>query len=463
MVGKQIVSATAAFGSSGAAVVAQEKRWIFWGHEVALGDQVKWVNSSATSDGHCNWQTDEIDVDSSTNSSSATAKITFAQSSDGIGPLQLCYRFSNGDHPFKLYPTITVSVYELHGVFSAEEGSTVLSVVGYPKVLTLSGFGTAELDEARWLQQGGANCTFGSAIAGLSSGGDDGENTAILSSSMEAVFEFTDDVFNDGTSSTIVTLCYKFGFEKFQHYPAMSMGIHHLTGWTSEVGEASEAVVGVPEDLTFTGYGISENEVSSDRARWILSGMNCSENTAGISEARDGRVDVSSGQATFTFSASTSGETPRLCYWFQNEPAIMYSSHTINIAYLSALSASSFGDDDVAVVGNPKIWGFVGGHIEDGDYVRWIYNESSDCSDTSSVAEMFEDGEVTSGETECTFATSLSGRWITPCYRYAIIYYAPTPIILILAVSTSLVNNIQGFRSILSGVTELRGFKDGRR
>ncbi|CAN0540052.1 unnamed protein product, partial [Ectocarpus sp. 12 AP-2014] len=196
--------------------------------------------------------------------------------------------------------------------------------------------------------------------------------------------------------------------------------IHYVNGITSAVGSSSLAVVDVPEILSFSGYGISENASSEDRSRWILSGTDCSDNWALISDevATDGRVEVSSGEATFTFMASMSGETPSLCYWFQDEPGVLFSSVVINVAHLSTLSAPSFGDADVAVVGYPKSWGFSGGHIENNDFVRFIYNESSDCSESNSLPEMEEDGKIISGETTCTFAESVSGRWITPCYRH---------------------------------------------
>lgn len=423
VVGKQLSSTTAAFGSSSVAVVAQKKRWTFFGHGVALDDQVKWVNSSATSDDNCNeWNAEEVDIDA-LDGNSSTTNITFAKGSELTGPLQLCYRFSNGSHPYKLYPAITVDVYELYGVPAAEQGSTSLSVVGYAKVLTLSGFGTAEFDQVRWLLEGSTNCSSAQYVVPLASGGDGGNNEAFVSSSFQSSFEFTEDVFTQvgaGNASASATLCYKFGSEDYQHYATMSIGIHYVTGWTSTVGGSSVAVAGVSEDFNFNGYGISENNIARDRARWILSGTNCSRNAAPISEAGaiDGRVDVLGGQATFTFMSTSSGESPSLCYWFQDEPGVLFSALTINVAHLSAVSAPAFGDIDVAVVGYPKSWGFDGGHIFDGDYVRWIYNDSSDCSDANSMLpEMEEDGEVVSGETTCTFGESVSGRWITPCYR----------------------------------------------
>lgn len=422
MVGKQILSASSTHGSSSTAVTAQEKRWIFYGYEVALGDQVKWVNSSADSDDHCNWQAEEIDIDSSDGTSSTAVNITFDKSSETTGPLKLCYRFSSGNNPYKLYPAIIVNVYELYSV-AAEEGSASLSVVGYPKVLKLSGFGMAEMDEGKWLLQGSTNCASADFVASLAPDLHGENATAKVSASLDISFEFTKDVFLAGgveNMSVNATLCYKFGSENFQSYTIVSTGIHHLTGWTSNSGSTSVAVVGVPEGLTFTGYGLSDSATTGDRARWILSGTNCSENIAIVTDAVNGRVDVSYGQASFMFTASVSGKSPRLCYWFQGEPAMLYTSLTIDVAYVSALLAPDFGDADVAVVGYSKTWGFAGGHIESGDYVHWIYNESSECSDSSSVVEMVEDGEISSGETTATFATSASGRWITPCYRYGL-------------------------------------------
>lgn len=422
MVGKQLLSASSTRGSSSTAVAAQEKRWMFYGYEVSLGDQVKWVNSSATSNDHCNWQAEEVEVDASNGTSSTAANITFAESSEVTGPLQLCYRFSSGDNPFKLYPAITVNVYELYSV-AAEEGSASLSVVGYPKTLALSGFGIAESDEGKWLLQGATNCGSADSVASLAPDFDGENATAKVSTSLHVSFEFTEDVFvagGVGNESANATLCYKFRSEEFQRYPAISMGIHHVTGWTSSSGGTFVAVVGVPEDLTFTGYGLSEATDSGDRAGWIVSGSNCSKNIAPITETVDGRVDVSDGHGSFAFTASASGESPSLCYWFQGEPAMLYASLAIDVAYVSALFAPTFGDADVAVVGYPKAWGFEGGHIQNGDYVQWIYNESSDCSDSSSVVEMEEDGEIISGETMSTFDTTASGRWITPCYRYGL-------------------------------------------
>lgn len=383
---------------------------------------MKWVDSIADSDDDCNeWDAEEIDVDG-IDGDSSTTNIIFAEGSEASGPLQLCYRFSTGDHPFKLYPAITVDVYEVYSVLAAEEGSKYLSVAEYAKVLTLSGFGTAAFDEARWLLEGSTDCSSASHVVPLASGGDGGDNTSLVTSTFQASFEFTKEVFTQaatGSASAIATLCYKFGSEEFQHYPSVSMAIHFLDGWTSTVGSSSVAVVDVPEDLSFTGYGISENVVSPDRAKWILSGTDCSENAAPISDATatDDRINVVDGQATFTFMLSASGETPALCYWFQDEPGVYFSSLTIDVAYLSSLSAPYFGDADVAVVGYPKSWRFAGGHIESGDSVRWIYDESLDCTDTSSLPELQEDGEILSGETTSTFSETVSGRWVTPCYR----------------------------------------------
>lgn len=423
VVEKQLLSIAAAFGSSSVAVAAQNKRWTFFGHGVALEDQVKWVGSIAASDDDCNdSDAQEVDVDDIDGDSSAT-NIIFTEGSEQTGPLQLCYRFSTGDHPFKLYPTITIDVYEVYSVLAAEQGSTSLSVAEYPKVLTMSGFGTAEFDEVKWLLDGSTDCSSASHVVPLASGGDGGDNISLVTSTFQASFEFTKAVFTQagtGSASASATLCYRFASEEFQHYPGMSMRIHYLNGWTSTVGSSSVAVVGVAEDLSFTGYGISENDdFSPDRARWILSGTDCSENAAPISDttAADDRVDVVDAQATFTFMSSISGETPALCFWFQDEPGVHLASLTIDVAYLSSLSAPYFGDADVAVVGYPKSWRFTGGHIESGDFVRWIYDESFDCSDTSSLAEMQEDGEIHSGETTCTFAETVSGRWVTPCYR----------------------------------------------
>lgn len=422
VVEKQLLSISAAFGSPAVAVAAQNKRWTFSGHGVALGDQVKWVDALAASDDDCNdWDAQVVDIDD-IDGDSSTTDIMFSEGSELTGPLQLCYRFSTGDHPYKLYPAITIDVYEVYLVLAAEQGSKSLSVAEYAKVLTLSGFGTAESDEVRWLLEDSTDCSSASYVVPLASGGDGGDNTSLVSSTFQASFEFTKEIFTEattGSASASATLCYKFGSEEFQHYPTISMGIHYLNGWTSTVGSSSVAVVGVPEDLSFTGYGLSENDLSPDRARWILSGTDCSENAAPISDitAIEDRVDIVNGQAAFTFMSSASGGTPALCYWFQDEPGVHLPSLTIDIAYLSSLSAPYFGDADVAVVGYPKSWRFEGGHIESGDFVRWIDNESSDCSDTSSVAEVQENGEIVSGETTCTFAEAVSGLWVTPCYR----------------------------------------------
>lgn len=421
-VGKEILAASSEYGSPLVAVVAQEKRWNFSGHGVARGDQLKWVNASATHDEHCDWLTDFIDVDALINGTSTAADIIFSANSEDTGPLQLCYRFSSGDNPFKLYPGITLSVYELYEILAAAEGSTSISVVGYSKVLTMSGFGVSEFDEVRWVLGPSTNCTTAADVASLSYGGVTGENSAILSSSHEASFDFSTDVFVTNVStkdtSANATLCYKFGSESFQHYSNISMQIRHIAGWTSSVGASSVAVVGVTESIEFSGYGISAGMITADRARWIISGTDCYDNTADLSDVMGGLVNVSNGQAAFTFSESVSGQSPRLCYWFENEPALVYPTLTIDVAHLSSISAPSFGDPDVAVVGYAKPWGFAGGHIDDGDTVRWIYNDSSDCSDNSeSIAEISEDGEVVAGESACTFTTASSGRWIAPCYR----------------------------------------------
>ncbi|CAM9926364.1 unnamed protein product, partial [Choristocarpus tenellus] len=353
-----------------------------------MGDDVKWANSSASLDEHCAWGTEELTVMDAENMTSSSTLITFGNSSESLGTLQLCYRFSNGSNPYKLYPSITIDVYKLYSVPAAEEGSILVSVIGHPKVLTFAGFGVAEFDQARWILQG-KDCSSNTSIAPMVAESAYGQNTSILDSNLKSSFTFSVGVFtlarHTSSQGANATLCYRFGSEDFQHYPTISMDLRHITGWDSSVGSADVAVVDVSEVLSFTGYGIA----SYDRARWIISGTNCSLNIASIWESSSGSVDISdSGIGTFTFKELTSGASPRLCYWFANEPAMVYPSLTINVAFLSELTAPSFGDVDVAVVDYPKPWGFEGGHIENGDHVQWIFNESSNCTDPSSLVEM---------------------------------------------------------------------------
>ncbi|CAM9252504.1 unnamed protein product, partial [Discosporangium mesarthrocarpum] len=417
-VDKQIVSASGLHGSSNVAVAEQEKWWTFEGLGLQIGDEVKWANSSATLDEHCDWGVEERSVNFSANSTTTSLPMTFSNSSEDTGPLQLCYRFSDGSNPYKLYPDIWVDVYEVYAMPSSDEGSAAVSVVDYPKVVTFTGFGVSESDRVRWILQG-ENCTTEANIAPLAEGGEGGNNTSVLNSSHKGSFTFSEDVFtlakNTGPRGANVSLCFRFGSERFQHYSSITMDIRHVSGWGSSVGSADMAVVGVAEELGFTGFGMS----SSDRASWIKSGTDCSANRAAIEESESGKLNVSSsGRVIFTFEESESGHSPYLCYWFEDEPAMVYPSLTIDVAFMSFLGAPSFGDNDVAVVDYPKPWGFGGGHIQDGDYVRWIYNESSNCTDQNSLVDTAEDGQVKSGETTSTFSEAISGRWITPCYRH---------------------------------------------
>jgi hypothetical protein len=208
-------------------------------------------------------------------------------------------------------------VFKFDSVVSAAAGSTTAAVINSPKTLLFTGFGVSPGDSIRWLISGD-DCTDTLAIAPLLSSAD---NTAVLAADGSATFTFSADVFIDGDapSGTAVaqplTLCYRFASEPFWHVtPAVTTLAHHVTHWDSATGSAQFAVVGVAEELTLAGYGIT----AQDELRFILSGTDCEDASvavAAVEGGASGTVSVTAGGVTtVTFTAAAAGQSPMLCY-----------------------------------------------------------------------------------------------------------------------------------------------------
>jgi hypothetical protein len=221
-------------------------------------------------------------------------------------------------------------VFKFDSVVSAVQGATTVAVINSPKTLLFTGFGVSPGDSIRWLISGN-DCTDTLAIAPLLSTAD---NTAVLAADVSATFTLSADVFinGDAPSGTTVaqplTLCYQFASEPFWHVaPAVTTSAHHVTHWDSSTGSAQFAVVGVAEELTLAGYGIT----AQDELRFILSGTDCADASVAVATVEGGAGGTASvtagGVTTVTFTAAAAGQTPMLCY---KVSCLLYVSRCLN-------------------------------------------------------------------------------------------------------------------------------------
>jgi hypothetical protein len=76
--------------------------------------------------------------------------------SEGVDELELCYRFR--DEPFKRYPAVTATGYQLLPPLETSPGGTVdgplFAVVGSAEQVTFGGFGVKAGDRAKWVNPG---------------------------------------------------------------------------------------------------------------------------------------------------------------------------------------------------------------------------------------------------------------------------------------------------------------------
>ena len=146
-----------------------------------------------------------------------------------------------------------------------------------------------------------------------------------------AMFLATDStstfIIESAAAGQLVNLCYKFGNEEYMWYD-IQVFAHMVQSVDSRVGGIDIAVVDVEEVMVVQAFGAS----SQDHIRWVvsndLSGTACSDPIfvrdtpdEGANEITDVPIydEDDSFLADFTFSASSAGFSPTLCYKFAGE------------------------------------------------------------------------------------------------------------------------------------------------
>lgn len=134
-------------------------------------------------------------------------------------------------------------------------------------------------------------------------------------------------IFESEAAGQFVTLCYKFGNEEFMWYDIRAFA-HMVQSVDSRVGGKDIAVVDVEEVLIVNANGTS----LEDYMRWVVSNETsdaaCNDTIMVRDSPNEGANEITEMSiydkggyflANFTFSASSAGLSPTLCYKFAGE------------------------------------------------------------------------------------------------------------------------------------------------
>ena len=169
LIDKQVTNVGVSFGASDVAVVDQRKKWFFHGFGMNADDEIKWIDSAASQDNHCEFmetfsQSKGVKLGSSSSADEAVEfDVLFSQNSQSHNEFKLCYKFSNNTNagiatPWKLYEGMRVQVREFYNVVSADFGDKNVAIAHRQKSLSLNGFGVSDNDQVKWISKG-ENCS----------------------------------------------------------------------------------------------------------------------------------------------------------------------------------------------------------------------------------------------------------------------------------------------------------------
>ncbi|POM68299.1 Hypothetical protein PHPALM_15558, partial [Phytophthora palmivora] len=216
-----------------------------------------------------------------------------------------------------------------------------------------------------------------------------------------------------------------------------------VTGITNS-GDHLVAVVGVTKTFAFEGSSLAEGDVVKFVDGTTTSDTNCGIAITGQSDVGGIAVKYLSADLEISVKftqSSRDGQPFSICYKFGDNPFKLYSSLSLMVKEIKAVS-SDVGFSDIAVAEFVKKWSFEGNGIEEGDQVRWIdlnvaqsavyISTPPDCLDISALAKLASpsSGTLTSPEDDYTrvvrmdsvasfaFSVESSGKTFCLCYKF---------------------------------------------
>ncbi|GMF32267.1 unnamed protein product [Phytophthora lilii] len=332
-------------------------------------------------------------------------------------------------------------------------GDHLVAVVGVAKKFSFEGAALAESDVVKFVDastMSDANC--GRSTAGQSDVG--GTSVKYLSASQDITVKFTQSS-PDGQPFAI---CYKFGENPFKLYSTLSITVKEIKSVTANLGFSDIAVVDYVKNWSFNGNGIT----TGDQVRWIdievvssaeyvSTPPNCLDEStlarlvvpvSGTLMAPEDdytRTIQKSSDASFAFSAESSGKTFCLCYKFGNEPFMVYPSIKVQVNHLHSMVTASTGSNSVAVVNAPKAFMFSGDGVFLNDRLYFVEMGSVNSCEESDIdislrlthvvnnqeqSVLFVDANLV---TEVNFDAAGAGMVVIPCYKFGMEPYQLYP------------------------------------
>ena len=406
-------------GDVGVTVVDYPKTFKILGDYLSPTDKFRWGI-----DGDCGnpadiYENNTLFVDSiaAVSPSSSTTETTFTMMPSTSG-LNLTFCYKHRDEPWKAYHDYSNDVRMVHD-FYVGTGDRNHTVVDQSKLHTFTGHGVNSTDRAKWIKFFNKThmnekvlydtCNNHTLIAATHDNvvdnfihAIDGQNSAVFN-------------FSETSGGYWVALCYAFDNEPFQLYTQLQTQVHHVRNISSFVGGADMMFVDVGERLGLHGDYIT----NLDHGRWVrpeaYTDADC-ENiyssytatpwfhnntwktnytfhneesvTSNASHLPDSHYyydyyNRTSHEVTFWFNDTYSGRTPIYCHKFKNEPWKVYPNLKIDIAHVSHTTVEQFGQINEGVINMEKSWRFWGGHLREGNRVKWVAHDTPGCGVTA--------------------------------------------------------------------------------
>ncbi|KAE9117120.1 hypothetical protein PF010_g8720 [Phytophthora fragariae] len=348
---------TKAGGQDGVVVVNEPKQMAIDGVGMSVKDSLKFVN--ATSD---SGDLDCVDLPAQGQNGKqlqVTADLTvwlpFDLGSNG-GAWTLCYRFD--DEPYRLYPTVTITVKEITALldysFQDIVGLGGVATIGHRKQWKPVGSGIMAGDVAKIVPQSvTASADCGVADANIAVG------TSVMTVGSSLIFSGIISAFPASTSD-VYHLCYQFQDEPFTYIRDFTVTTYGITGLDRSVVLVSASTV-----AQIIGFRISD----TDEMGWTTSTTSCSTML--------GRTDVSGTKAVVQFSESYS--QLNFCYSFNRQPFDIFKTVT-----LSVVKAEIWTPQTVSIIADQTTELDVSGTFgitQGTDQIAWVPSDAVDCSD----------------------------------------------------------------------------------
>jgi hypothetical protein len=334
--------------------------------------------------------------------------VTFSETSPPNYPYRVCYYFlaDTEGKGFQLVPDVYLTVVSLDTV-SVSVGQNNQSVIGQHKFFTFGGVGVSPGDSVKWVPGGGHPedaCDIQTATTVI---GDTVTNNVVTVANPGLTYDGTNgnfisfqDRLPDGALP--YELCYAFTSknlqnalpEPFKLHSEFKMFASEIVGIGATAGDNFTSVVQQSKNFAFVGSGVT----NADKVRYI-SGSNASAIDANCifdpqagglvgGNVQNNVLSVTGPSGNFaneiTFMVRSNPTKPiKLCYKFGEEPYRLYPLFTIENRQVIRVQ-TIVGAPDVAVVGAPKTYYFVGtGQQALVDVVKIVgatATENSDCA-----------------------------------------------------------------------------------